>query len=121
MSDNFGVALVDELVNEAYDGSREIDRWEAFYYHICAQGRCILDLEHSYVAQFRGEKTSDVDSYGYVLDEDIWFVFSLMNERGEVGNFRRRGVYKSWVGRRWTGPTEEVVPKTIEVTEWERV
>ena len=61
------------------------------------------------------------DSYGYVLDGDVWFVFKVVDFTGAERWFKRAGYADSYSGFHWDGPTYEVTPAKVEVTEWKVV
>lgn len=60
------------------------------------------------------------DSYGYLADGPASFVFRLSN-RGDAQHFRKSGYSDSYDDTTFNGDLEEVQPKAVSVSAWERI
>lgn len=53
-------------------------------------------------------KEADVDSYGYVNDEEVWVILKVGDK-----HFKREATESSYGGREWLSEIKEVQPKTV--------
>lgn len=91
--------------NDLVNTLRLLD-WDDFIWHGAGHGEWNLILGTD--IEVAAIKEAEVDSYGYVNDEDVWVIVKVGDK-----HFKRSAIESSYGGRSWEFEIKEVKPKTV--------
>lgn len=92
--------------------------WDAFHTELLNNEA--VELGPGLFALLVEDLRPEEDSFGYRADGPASFVFRLSN-RGEAQHFRKSGYSDSYDDTTFDGNLEEVQPKAVSVSAWERI
>ena len=92
-------------IDDGYDGY-ELEEYFSYSDVKPFNGYIIQEVEH-----FGGEGQGD----------EMWKVFSIANEAGDITHFRVSGYYDSWNGTEWDYEINLVESYEVTITRWKTV